>query len=151
MMWMSMGRRLVGCVATAAALAWLVSCKPKDVDYGDPVGISLDAKGTVPGLDIAVAVSRGRDVTPAVSSLAGGMYAAASGCPAFLAALGSGKLVRLKLTAEANVLHAPSPAPTEEAGSCMVHALEGKAITMDRPDKLDVLVEVTAKRDAGRR
>ncbi len=148
---MATKRRLVVWVAGAAALAWLVSCKPKDVDYGDPVGISLDAKGAVPGLDIAVAVTKGRDVTPTVSSLAGGMYAAAAGCPAFLAAVGGGKLVRLKLSAEANVLHAPSPAPTEEAGSCMVHALDGKAITMDRPDKLDVLVEVTAKRDSGRR
>jgi hypothetical protein len=139
-------------VVVAAAVASSVACsKPDNVQYGDPVGIQIDAKGTVPALEIAVAVTKGRDVTPAVSSLAGSVYAAASSCPAFVTAANGGKAVRLRLTAEAGVLHAPKQAPAEEAGSCMVHALDGKAVTMDKPDKLDVLVEIAALRDAGSR
>jgi hypothetical protein len=144
--------RLGASVMVGVAVASTAACsKPDNVNYGDPVGIQIDAKGTVPAIDIAVAVTKGRDVTPAVSSLAGSVYAAASACPAFVTAVNSGKLVRLRFTAEAGVLHPPAQTPTEEAGSCMIHALDGKPVTMDKPDKLDVLVEMTKHADTGSR
>jgi hypothetical protein len=119
--------------------------------YGDPIGIRLDAHGSVPALAVAFAVTKGRDPSPIVRSLAGAVYAAAVACPAFLSAVTAGKTTRLELGAEKNVLEALGARADEVGGPCMTAALGGKPVTMDRPDPMDVAIELRLAGDAAAR
>jgi hypothetical protein len=110
--------------------------------YGDPIGIQIEAHGAVPALSVAVAVTKGRDPTPFVGPLASAVHGAATGCPAFVAAIAAGKTARIELGARNNVLESLGAAPDEVGGACMTSALAGKPVTMDRPDPLDVIVEL---------
>ncbi len=110
--------------------------------YGDPVGIKIGAQGGVPALSLAVAVSKGRDPSPSVPGLAGAVHGAAAACPAFVAAIDAGKTVRLSFGARRGALEALGAAPDEVGGACMTAALGGKSVAMDRPESMDVLVEL---------
>jgi hypothetical protein len=140
-----------------AVLSTCIACAacddPKvEVQYGDPVGIQIDARGGVPTLSVAVAVTKGRDVSATVSSVAGAMFGAASGCPAAVATLSGGSIIRLTMTAQGGTLHAPPKLPEDKGASCMIHALDGKPVTTDKPDALDVIVELRAGgADGGKR
>jgi hypothetical protein len=137
-----------------AALLSTGACDdPKsEVQYGDPVGIQIDARGNVPALTVAVAVTKGRDVSATVSSVAGAMFGAASACPAAMTTLSSGSIIRLTMAAQGGTLHAPPKLPEDKGASCMIHALDGKPVSTDKPDALDVIVEIRAGgADGGRR
>ena len=119
--------------------------------YGDAVGIRLDAHGPVPALAVAFAVTKGRDPSPMVGPLATALYAAALACPAFVSAVSAGKTTRLELGAEHNALEALGARADEVGGPCMTAALGGKAVTMDRPEGMDVAIELRQAGDASTR
>ena len=136
----------------AACLAACDESSKSDVQYGEPVGIQIAGHGAVPALSVAVAVTKGRDVSATVSSVAGAVFTAAAACPMIVTSIAGGSVARLMLTAQGNVLHGPAKVPEDPGGACMTRALEGKAITTDKPDNLDVIVEIRADvPDAGRR
>jgi len=144
-----------GAALVLAALAMsLAGCdeSKSEAQYGEPVGIQIAAHGAVPALSVAVAVTKGRDVSVTVSSVAGAVFTAAAACPAVVATVAGGSVIRLMFTAQGNTLHAPAKLPEDPGGACMVRALDGKAVTTDKPDLLDVIVEIRADTpDAGRR
>jgi len=119
--------------------------------YGEPVGVRLEAHGAVPALSAAFAVTKGRDPTPLVGPLATALYGAAVGCPGFISAMAAGKTVRLELAAEKNALVALGARPDEVGGPCMTTALGGKPVTMDTPDPVDVAIELKQAGDASPR
>jgi hypothetical protein len=120
--------------------------------YGDPVGIVLEAHGAIPALGVAVAVTKGRDVTAVVSSVAGAIAAAANACPPLVAAVSGGSVARLAFTAQGGVIHGPAKPPQDPVAACAMHALEGKTVAADKPDALDILVEIRdSKGDGGHR
>ncbi len=110
--------------------------------YGDPVGIRIGAQGTVPALTVAVAATKGRDPEPSVPSLAGAIHSAALGCPAFIAAMSAGKTARLELGARKGVFEALGASADDVGAACMSAALGGKPVAMDRPDPMDLIVEL---------
>jgi hypothetical protein len=120
-------------------------------EYGEAVGIRLDAHGSVPALAVAVAVTKGRDPSPMVGPLATAIYAAALACPGFVSAVSAGKTTRLELGAEHNVLEALGARADEVGGPCMTAALGGKTVTMDRPEAMDVAIELRVTGDASPR
>jgi hypothetical protein len=117
--------------------------------YGDPVGIELEAHGAVPRLKLAIAVTKGRDVTKVVSSVAGAIYAAAATCPSFVAATLAASATRLEFSAKDKVIYPPQAVPDEESAACMLGALSGKSVEMDRSDKLDIIVETRPSKGDG--
>jgi hypothetical protein len=138
--------------ATAIFTAGCDESSKSDVQYGEPVGIQIAGHGAVPALSVAVAVTKGRDVSATVGSVAGAVFTAAGACPAVVSAIASGSVARLTLTAQGGLLHAPPKAPEDPGGACMTRALDGKPITTDKPDALDLIVEIRADGpDAGRR
>lgn len=133
-----------------ATLVALSGCDDKSTthgssakQYGDPIGIEIAAHGTVPGLSVAVAVTKGRDPTPFVGPLASAVFGAAQGCPDFIKAMGEGKTARVELGARNGALEALGSVP-DQVGACLRAALGGKPVTMDRPDALDVILELRA-------
>jgi hypothetical protein len=135
----------------AAVLAGLCACDhdksgpPSIADkLGDPIGIEIQAHAAVPALSVAVAVTKGRDPTPFVGTLASGVFAAAAGCPDFVTAMNAGKTARIQLGARGNKLESLGAAPDEVGGACITAALGGKPVTMDRPDPLEVMLELRA-------
>jgi hypothetical protein len=117
--------------------------KASGVQYGDPVGLEIGAHASVPALDVKVAVTKGRDPTPSVSSLAAAVYAAATACPAFVTAVSDGKTTRIELSARNGAFRALGAAADELGTACMSQALDGKKADMDKPDPLDVIVELS--------
>jgi hypothetical protein len=145
-------------LASLLAASAVTACDAKEKaaskagrQYGEPIGIRLDAHGAVPALAVAFAVTKGRDPSPIVGSLAGAVYAAAVACPAFVSAVTTGKTTRLELGAEKNVLEALGARADDVGGPCMTAALGGKPITMDRPDPMDVAIELRLAGDASAR
>jgi hypothetical protein len=139
----------------ATATVCLAACDEStknEAQYGEPVGIQIAGHGAIPALSVAVAVTKGRDVNVTVSSMAGGIFTAAAACPAVMASVAAGSVTRLTLTAQGGVLHAPPKPPDDPGAACMTRALDGKAVTTDKPESLDVIVEIRADvADAGRR
>jgi hypothetical protein len=119
--------------------------------YGEPVGIRVEARGAVPALSVAFAVTKGRDPTPLVGPLATALYGAAVACPVFVSAMTAGKTVRLELAAEKNALVALGARPDEVGGMCMTAALGGKPVILDKADPLDVAIELKPAADASPR
>lgn len=115
--------------------------------YGDPLGIELAGRPPAPPLTIAFAVERGRDPRPLVTSLASAFEAVARGCPEFDGAVAAGDTARLELRATqsgltTNVLSA-------RGGACVKSILGGQVLALDRPEPMDVLVEVRSGSDGG--
>jgi hypothetical protein len=139
-------------IATATACVTACDDPKSDVQYGEPVGIQIAGHGSVPALSVAVAVTKGRDVSTTVGSVAGAVFTAAAACPAVVATVSAGSVIRLTLAAQGSVLHAPPKLPEEQGAACMARALDGKPITTDKPDNLDIIVEIRADlAEAGRR
>jgi len=147
-----LGRRQLALLAAVAACLTACDDPKNEVQYGEPVGIQIAGHGSVPALSVAVAVTKGRDVSATVGSMASAVFTAAAACPAVVATVSAGSVIRLTLAAQANVLHAPAKLSEDPGAACVAHALDGKAITTDRPEVLDIIVEIRADvPDAGRR
>jgi len=110
--------------------------------YGEPIGIELQASGPIPALSMAVAVTKGRDPSVMVGPLATALYGAARACPEFVKAMSAGKTARLELGAEKDALLALGAPADEVGGQCMTTALGGKTVKMDKPDAMDLVIEL---------
>jgi len=131
-----------GWPSAAVVAAVLGGCSREEpIPYGEPTGIRLSGSGGA-DIELAVAVTRGNDLAPQVSTMAGAFYDAVRACPAVseLAQKGSG--LRLKFTLDHGKARAPSDAPAEPAAACMLRALEGKQVIVTDAPKLDMLAEL---------
>jgi hypothetical protein len=119
---------------------------PGGVQYGEPVGVKVDAAGS-PAYEIAFAVSKGTDAAPLVPALTEAMHKAVAACPAFVKDGQEGQIASFTFTIDEAVIHkgkspegesqlVPSPGT-----QCVVAQLEGKSA---RPSAghLDGLMEV---------
>ena len=109
--------------------------------YGDPVGVRLDARPPVPALAVSLAISKGRDPGPSVASFASALGAAAASCPTLIRSVSEGETVRLELEARSGAFEVGAAAAQTPSG-CMAAALSGKPLQMDRPDRLDLVVDI---------
>jgi hypothetical protein len=148
----------VFCLLAFALLLPAFGCESKDdpkpklsLQYGDPVGIQIGAHGTVPALSVGVAVTKGRDPTPSIPSIATAIHAAALACPAFVSAISAGKIARVEFGARHGVFESLGAPVDDVGGACISAALGGKPVTTDKPDPLDIIVELRLdKGDASR-
>jgi len=135
----------------AAIVAGVIGCSREEpIPYGDATGIRLSGGGSNgPELELAVAVTRGQDLTPHVSTVAGAFYEAVRACPAASELAQQGSALRLKLTLDHGKARAPSEIPAQPAAACMLRALDGKQLIMTDAAKLDMLAELRAAEKSG--
>lgn len=128
---------LLGMTALFAAACSKESAAPS---YGDPIGIRLDDDAKLPSLAVAVAATKGTDLTPAVNKLASAFHEASKSCPE-LTPLATTQTLRLKMSIEKGKLRAPANPSDEAVAVCILKSLEGKSVLPETTEKLDILAE----------
>ena len=124
----------------AAVSAAACSKEGAALSYGDPIGIRLDEDAKQPSLAVAIAATKGVDLTPAVNSLASAFHAASKSCPE-LTPLATTQTLRLRMVVEKGKLVSP-PNPSDDAVAvCVTKALAGKSILPEMTERLDILAE----------
>lgn len=145
----SSSARVALLLATSLALPSLSGCdtaEEKAVEYGEPVGITIETGAKGPGLEIAFAATKGVPLEPLVPTLAGALHAAAQACPAFVAERAAGDVVQLAFAVENGAVTRLSQGRT--AGeTCVVGKLQGAPIAAAQ--NVELLAEVRLQRPAG--
>ncbi|HXX67514.1 MAG TPA: hypothetical protein VEK07_10050 [Polyangiaceae bacterium] len=109
--------------------------------YGEAVGVELSGRSPGPPLAIAFAVTRGRDPRPMVPSLASALETVALQCPDFDRAIARGETARIELRATPSSLRSKELS-AKRGGACVRSVLEGKTLTLDGTEPVDVVVDV---------
>lgn len=136
-------------LATSLALPGLAGCDSAGenaVEYGEPLGITIEASAKGPGLEIAFAATKGVAIDALVPTLAAAVHAAVQACPAFVAERASGDVVQLAFAVENGAVTRLSQGRT--AGeTCVVGKLQGAPISSAQT--IEVLAELRLPRPAG--
>lgn len=138
--------RLRDSMLRSASLPLLVSClgalslacakdkdkdkQPDAVQLGEPIGAEVQAKGSVPALSLAVAVSKGQDPVPLLPQLVSGVSSAVAGCPAFVSESekDNENVTAFDFTVTGGKMKI-APKPEASSGvTCVTTALEGKDV-----------------------
>ena len=106
--------------------------------YGDPIGLRVSGPNASE-LDVAVAATRGRDVTAGVNKLATALHGASRACPELGSLGGSGSL-QVRLTVVGGKFNTSENLPDSPLALCVVRALDGKEILPSTED-LALLIE----------
>ena len=123
--------------------------------FGDPSGIRVSAAPSSQGagagagteLDVAIAATKGKDLSSAVNKLAVAFHGASKACPD-LATLGADKTLQVRLAILAGKLKAPDNKPEDKLAACVVSALDGKEVTAPS-ENMDLLAEFRLHAPAG--
>ena len=110
--------------------------------YGDPIGIRVSSASDAGGgvdLDVAVAASKGKDLSGAVNKLAVALHGASKACPD-LASLGTDKTLQVRIGVVAGKLKGPDNKPENKLAACVVDALSGKEV-LPATESLELLAE----------
>jgi hypothetical protein len=139
-------------VVALASFAALAACSKQEgegVQYGDAVGIRMSGSGAAPAYEIAVAITKGKDIGPSVNSVAGSVYVATKSCPGVSQITGAGSMLRLKFAVEEGKVAPVKNMPSEAAAACLLKALEGKELLPGTKEHIDVLAEIRALDEKG--
>lgn len=99
--------------------------QPDGPRLGEPIGAEVQARGSVPALSVALAVSKGQDPVGYLPTVVSAMSSAVSGCPAFVSE-GDENGVGFDFTVNAGKVKV-APRPDASPGArCLSAALEGK-------------------------
>ena len=121
----------------------IVACSKESAgtpSYGEPIGIRLEQDTKAPSLAVAIAATKGKDLTPAVNALAGAFHGASKSCPE-LTPLATAQTLRLKMSVDHGKLVAPARMPDDPVAVCVIKALDGKVILPDTAEHIDLLAE----------
>lgn len=136
-------------VGPLVAIVTLLGCntpEEKAVEYGEPIGITIEASGGAPGLEIAFAATKGVPVEPFVPGLASAVHAAMKACPAFVAERAAGDVAQVAFALENGQVTRLSQGRT--AGeTCLVSKLQGAAVPSTQT--VEVLAELRLARAPG--
>lgn len=111
----------------------------KPVEYGDPVGIRLEASATSPEVELAVAASKGVDMEAAVMPLASVLHKAITACPGFIAERASGDVAQIAFSVTDGKVTRPSRGQTP-GETCVGDKLEGSPVAL--PGRFDAVAEI---------
>ncbi len=126
-------------------LIFLSSCKSKtspSIQFGDPIQIQVSGQDGKSEFDLAIAVSKGKDVEPALPQLSSVMYKAVSGCSEFIPFVKSEQLVEFSFRIENGKIHFGSASNDSTPKKCVQTAMEGKSLFQDESQNMDVLLQV---------
>jgi hypothetical protein len=135
--------------APLLAIPGTVGCntsEEKAVEYGEPVGITIEASAKGPGLEIAFAATKGVPIDSLVPTLAGAVHGAVQACPAFVAERASGDVAQLAFAVEKGAVTRLSQGRTP-GETCLVSKLQGAPISSAQ--NVEVLAELRLKQPAG--
>lgn len=138
----SCGRALAVSIALICALAAACSKERKSPQFGEPVGIRVAASENVPALEVAVAVTQGTDIGPAVSRLSTAIHKSVKGCPGLGTIFARGEMVRVSFGIEEGKI-AASQIPAEPQAQCVTKALAGTEL-LPKEARGDMMVEMRA-------
>jgi hypothetical protein len=92
---------------------------------GEPVGAEVPARGNVPAISLALAISKGQDPVQFLPQVVGAVAAAVSGCPAFVASSQDKEVTAVNFTLENGKMKVP-PRADSPGIKCLATALDGK-------------------------
>lgn len=92
-------------------------------ELGEPVGADVPAKGNVPAISLALAISKGQDPVQFLPQVVGAVALAVTGCPAFVAE--DKEVTAVNFTVENGKMRVPARADSPGI-KCLAAALDGK-------------------------
>jgi len=152
--------RLFSPLVLAVILAAPVACKKPPpasetkIEYGEPIGVKMAGPSGSPPIEIAIAVTKGKDPSKQVEPLAGSLFAAVNACPDFIEAAKGGHVGEIAFTIEGGVAKVPKVESPHPSHACLVKGIEGKKLLPEGSEKIDVLAQMriagVAGSDAGK-
>jgi len=121
----------------------------EDAQYGEPVGIQMEASGGLPAFEVALAVTRGVVVDPLVPPITTVIHQGLVACPRVVqTAATSGQVIQIAFSVRQGHLAKLSVSGVESDG-CLAQMLDGRSIQLDDKvgagrahPELDVLAQV---------
>jgi len=112
---------------------------PVQKQYGEAVGVSMQASGSVPAFEMTMAVTQGKDITPLVPALSGTLHQAVASCPDFIKASSSGNFSTLAFTISSGQIKSLQVSGAHP-DPCLGKSLQDKPISSQ--ENLDVIVMI---------
>ena len=140
--------RLFPLLVVATLLAAPVACKKAPpttetkIEYGEPVGVKMAGPPGSPPIEIAIAVTKGKDPAKQLEPLVGSLFAAVNACPDFIEAAKGGHVGEIAFTIEGGVAKVPKVENPHPSHACLVKGIEGKKLLPEGSEKLDVLAQM---------
>ena len=139
------------CLVAALASTLAMGCSKTSTteaasSYGEPIGLRI-AAGADAGveLEVAVAATKGKDLTSAVNQLASAFHGASQACPR-LSAVAPDASPHLVMSVRGGAMKAPAAMPDDPVMACMVKALDGKTILPPDSEPVDLIAQFRARR-----
>jgi hypothetical protein len=146
-------------LVAALLLAVPVACKkppPPEtetkIQYGEPVGVKMAGPAGTRPIEIAIAVTKGKDPAKQLEPLVGALFAAVNACPEFIEAAKGGHVGEIAFTLEGGTAKVPKVENPHPSHACLVKGIEGKKLLPEGSEKLDVLAQlrVAPETDGGK-